>query len=350
MFAYVGCYTTKDRDGRGDGIGVYRIDPATSVWTEIQRVTGLENPSWLTLDRRGRTVYVAHGGRHVVTAFRIDEASGQLSALGSQPSKGENGVRIDVDAANHFIVVANYSSATVASLPINADGSLGPVVDLVELKGKTGPVPTEQASAHPHDIVFDPRGKFLIVPDKGLDATFVFSIDPNGKLVAATPPSVASAPGAGPRHAAFHPTKPFAYVLNELDSTLTTFRYDGERGTLAPVETITTLPSGFSGTSKTSEIAVAKSGRFLYASNRGHDSIVIFAIDDAKGTLSAIGWEHTQGKRPRFFAIDPSGERLYAANQNSDTIVTFRVDQGSGKLTPTGHVVKTGSPSSIVFR
>ena len=157
-------------------------------------------------------------------------------------------------------------------------------------------------------------------------------------------------PGAGPRHAAFHPTAPYAYVINELDSTITTFRVDPERGELKPLQVITTLPPSFTGNSTTSEIAVAPSGRFVYGSNRGHDSLAIFAIDGTTGVLSPVGWESTQGKTPRFFAIEPSGAFLYAANLDSDTVVTFRVDQGSGKLVPTGQVVKTGSPSSIVFR
>jgi len=166
---------------------------------------------------------------------------------------------------------------------------------------------------------------------------------------AASPPA-ASRPGAGPRHAAYHPAKPYAYVLNELDSTITTYRFDGERGALTPLQVITTLPSSFTGSNTTSEIVVAASGRFVYASNRGHDSLAIFAVDDSSGTLSPVGWEPTQGKTPRFFAIEPSGSVLYAANMDSDTIVAFRVDAGSGKLTPTGQIIKTGSPSSIVFR
>ncbi len=199
--------------------------------------------------------------------------------------------------------------------------------------------------------MFDPRLRFIVVPDKGLDADFVFRLDTaTGKLVAAETASVLSRPGAGPRHAAFHPTAPYAYVINELDSTITTFRYDPERGGLTPLQVITTLPPAFTGNSTTSEIAVSSSGRFVYGSNRGHDSLAIFAIDGATGVLSTVGWESTQGKTPRFFAIEPSGTFLYAANQDSDTIVTFRVDQATGKLVPTGQVVKAGSPCTIVFR
>jgi 6-phosphogluconolactonase (cycloisomerase 2 family) len=286
----------------------------------------------------------------VISAFRVDEATGQLSPLGTQEAKGRNGVRLGVDASNKYLICANYGSGTVALLPIKADGSLGPVAHLPELPGKPGPHRTEQPNSRPHDVVFDPRERFIVVPDKGLDATFVFSIDAaSGKLVPATPPSVASRPGAGPRHAGFHQSKPVVYVLNELDSTLTTYRFDSERGALTPLQVITTLPPSFTGNSTTSEIVVAASGRFVYASNRGHDSLAIFAVEDA-GTLSPVGWEPTQGKTPRFFAVEPSGTVLYAANMDSDTIVAFRVDAGSGKLTPTGQIIKTGSPSSIVFR
>lgn len=350
-FAYVGCYTSQERRGRGEGITVHRIDAASGAWTQLQLVKTADNPSWLTFDHKQRFLYAGHGDGDVVTAFRVDEAMGQLSLLGTQDAKGKNGVRLGVDASDKFVVCANYASGTVAVLPTTADGSLGPVTDLAALPGKPGPHRTEQASSHPHDIVFDRRGRFFVVPDKGLDATFVFSLDAaSGKLVPAAPPSVASRPGAGPRHADFHPTKPCAYVLNELDSTIATYRFDGERGALTPLQVITTLPPSFTGNNTTSEIVVAASGRFVYASNRGHDSLAIFAIDDAAGTLAPVGWEPTQGKTPRFFTVEPSGAVLYVANMDSDTIVAFRVDPGSGKLTPTGQVIKTGSPSSIVFR
>jgi len=349
-FAYVGCYSTKRRNGRGEGVTVHRIDAATGAWTQLQLVKTADNPSWLTFDRNQRFLYSAHGDGDVVTAFRVDDATGQLSLLGTQDAKGKNGVRLGVDASNRFVICANYASGTVAVLPIQADGSLGPLSDLAALPGKPGPHRTEQASSHPHDIVFDQRERFIVVPDKGLDATFVFSLDAaSGKLVPAASPSAASRPGAGPRHAGFHPAKPYAYVLNELDSTITTYRFDGERGALTPLQVVATLPPSFTGHNVTSEIVVAASGRFVYASNRGHDSLAIFAVEDA-GTLSPVGWEPTQGKTPRFFAIEPSGALLYAANMDSDTIVAFRVDAASGKLTPTGQIVKTGSPSSIVFR
>jgi 6-phosphogluconolactonase len=348
--AYVGCYTTKERNGQGEGINVYQIDAATGNWTHLQLVKEV-NPSFLTLDRQKRMLYSAHGDGDEATAYRVDGATGQLTLVNKQPTNGKNGVSLAVDATNRFLVLANYSSGTVTVLPINPDGSLAPLTDLYTLTGKPGPHRAEQASSHPHDVVFDPRLRFIVVPDKGLDADFVFRLDPaTGKLVAADPPSVASRPGAGPRHAAFHPTVPCAYVINELDSTITTFRFDPDRGKLEPLKVITTLPPNFTGNSTTSEIAVSPSGRFVYGSNRGHDSLAIFSVDQASGVLASVGWEPTQGKTPRFFAIEPSGTYLYAANQNSDTIVTFRMDQTTGKLVPTGQVVKTGSPVTIVFR
>jgi 6-phosphogluconolactonase len=350
MFAYVGCYTTKQRNGHGEGIAVYRMDQASGEWAPVQVVRDLVNPSFLALGRGQRFLYSAHGDGEYATAFARDGQSGRLTLLNQQPTGGKNGVHLAVDASHTFLVVGNYSSGTVAVLPINADGSLAPLSDLVALPGTPGPHRVEQASSHPHDVPFDRQGRFIVVPDKGLDKVFVYTLDTaRGKLVPGDPPAVSSRPGAGPRHADFHPAQPYVYVINELDSTITTYRIDPARGALTPVQVITTLPPSFTGNSTTSEIAVAPSGRFVYGSNRGHDSIAIFAVDEATGALAPVGWEPTQGKTPRFFALDPSGTFLYAANQDSDTIVVFRADPATGKLTPTGHVVKTGSPSTIVF-
>jgi len=351
VFAYVGGYTTRERNGRGRGINVYLVDAASGAFTHVQLLEGITNPSWLGLDRRGRVLYAAHGDGTEVTAYAIDPVSGHLRGLGGRPTGGKNGVRLGLDAAERFLVCANYSSGTVAVLPVEADGSLGQLCDLVALEGTPGPHRTEQTAAHPHDIAFDPRGRFFLVPDKGLDAVFAFRVDPtSGKLVPAAPPSVASRRGAGPRHAAFHPTRPIAYVLNELDSTLTTYGFDPDRGRLEPLQVVTTLPPEFTGNSTTSEIAVAPTGRYVYASNRGHDSVATFAVDDATGGLSPRGWTPTRGRTPRFIALGPSGGFLYVANQDSDTIVVFAVDQRTGALGPTDHVVVVPSPSTIVFR
>jgi len=351
MTVYVGGYTTKERNGRGEGITVYRMDPSTGDLTQIQLLTGLVNPSWLTLDRQQRTLYSAHGDGTEATAYAIDRATGQIQVVNRQSTDGKNGVRVGIDGLNRFVVCANYGSGTVALLGIETDGSLGPLRDLATLNGKPGPQRTEQASSHPHDAAFDPRGRFVLVPDKGLDTVFVFTVDVTaGKLAPASPTSVTTRPGAGPRHAGFHPTKPYAYVINELDSTITTYRFDPDRGALSPLQVITTLPPSFTGNNTTAEIAVAPSGRFVYGTNRGHDSVAIFSVDETTGALAPVGWEPTQGKTPRFMGLDPSGTFLYAANQDSDTIVVFRVDGATGRLKATGRVVTVGSPSTMVFR
>ncbi len=352
MYAYVGCYTTVDRKGSGEGITVYRMDTDSGAWAHVQLLADVPNPSFLALDSRQRFLYCVHGGNDfsAVSAFAVDPESGRLTFLNTQPSGGPNPVAITVHPSDRFLVVANYANGTAAVLPINADGTLAPLSDLVTQTGAPGPHPTEQASPHPHHIPFDPTGRFLVVPDKGLDRTFIYGFDAaQGRLVPGDPPSVSATPGAAPRHAAFHPRLSYAYVINELDSTLTTFRYDGERGVLAPRQTIATLPPTFTGKSATAEIAIAPSGRFLYGSNRGHESIAIFAIDQTTGTLTPVGWEPAGGRTPRFFALDPSGAFLYCANQDSNTIVAFRVDQTTGTLSPTGDIVQTGSPVCIVF-
>lgn len=352
MFAYVGCYTTPDRKGRGEGIAVYRIDADSGLWSRVQLLADVPNPSFLTIDRGQRFLYCVHGGNtyRAVSAFAIEPESGRLAYLNTQDSGGANPVHLDIHPGGRFMVVASYTDGMVASLPINPDGTLGPRSDLGAQTGEHGPHPTEQAGPHPHHNPFDPTGRFVAVPDKGLDRTFIYRFDAErGRLLPGDPPSVAAQPGAGPRHAAFHPRLPYAYIINELDSTITTFAYDAERGALNPYQTVSTLPPDFTGANTTAEIAIAPSGRFLYGSNRGHDSIAVFAIDQSTGALASRGWEPSGGRMPRFFTLDPAGNFLYAANQESDTIVAFRVDQTTGVLVPTGRVIETGCPVCIVF-
>src|SRR6266446_611214 len=261
----------------------------------------------------------------------------------------KNGVREAVDPSGKFLVMANYASGSVAVLPIAPDGSLKDQHQLVPLPGESGPHKVEQMSSHPHDIVFDPSGRFVLVPDKGLDRVFVFRFDAAaGQLAPTEQGSVKSRPGAGSRHLAFHPKLPIVWVLNELDSTIATYQFDTERGALKALQVMSTLPADFTGYSTTAEIAVSPDGRFVYGSNRGPDSVTIFAANP-QGLLSVVGWQPTQGSGPRFIGLDPAGHFLYAANEQGDTVVTFRVDGSSGKLTPTGQVIKNGSPVTIVF-
>jgi 6-phosphogluconolactonase len=349
-FMYVGSFTGQGR-GHGEGLSVYRRSGESDPWTLIQLLKDLADPSFLIADRQQRCLYSAHGDGTQATAYQIDQATGRLTVLNQQPTGGRNGVHLAIDASGRFLVVANYASGTVAVLPINQDGSLAPASDLTTLSGTPGPHRTQQESSHPHHCPFDRTGRVIVVPDKGLDKVFVFRLDTaRGKLVAGNPPDVASRAGAAPRHVDFHPTLPYAYVINELDSTITTYQLDPEPGALKALQVVTTLPSSYTGNNSGAEIAVASSGRFVYGSNRGHDSIAIFAIDQSTGLLTSIGWEPTQGKTPRYFGLDPSGTHLYAANQNTDTIVIFGVDQSTGKLTATGQIVKVASPTTIVFR
>jgi len=349
-FAYVGSFTSEERGASGDGINVYRVDPISAEWSHVQLVADLVNPSFLAVDQSRRFLYSVHADSSYVTAFAIDATSGRLTLLNREETGGTNGVHLAVDASNRFLVVSNYASGSMTVLPINEDGSLAPRSDLVELPGSPGPHPTQQTSSHPHHNPFDPEGRFLLVPDKGLDAVFVFRVDvASGTLVPAATPSVSAEPGAGPRHAGFHPRLPYAYVLNELDSTLAVYAYDSQSGLLSRRQLLTTLPDDFTGNNTTAEIAIHPSGLFLYGSNRGHDSIAEFAIDQTNGQLTHLGWTPSGGERPRYFGLDPTGTYLYACNELGHNIVAFRIDPATGSLTPTGQSVETGSPVTIVF-
>jgi 6-phosphogluconolactonase len=297
-----------------------------------------------------RFLYSVHGDGDYATAFARDPETGQAKLINRAATGGGNGVRQAVDPSGKFMIVANYGSGTVAVLAIAPDGSLKDQHQLVQLPGEPGPHKAEQASSHPHDVVFDRSGHFVAVADKGLDRMFVFRFDASsGRLSPTEPGSATTRPGAGPRHLAFHPKLPVVWVLNELDSTTTTYRWDDKNATLTPTQVITTLPTDFTGYNTTAEIAITPDGRFVYCSNHGHDSIAIYRADATSGTLTPVGWQSTQGPTPRFIGLDPAGRFLYAANEAGDTVVTFRVDTNSGKLTSTGQVVKNASPVSIVF-
>ncbi len=351
MYAYVGCYTAPDREGRGQGITIFRMDPASGTWLGVGVVEAGVNPAFLALHPSGAFLYAVHGGGgDEVSAFTRDRVTGALTFHNRQPCGGTNPVHLDLTPDGRTLVVANYTGGTVAALSVGADGRLGAPGSVLPLVGTPGPDPQEQDRPHPHHSPFDPAGRFVVIPDKGLDRLFVFRAGAEaGTIVANEPAGVDTARGAGPRHIAFAPGAPYAYVINELDSTVTTYRYDAGAGTLTPRSSVSSLPQGWTGKNTGSEIAVAADGRFVYVSNRGHDSIGIFAVSADDGLLSAVGWEPTQGQTPRFFGLDPSGTFLYAANQDSDTIVTFRVDADTGLLTPTGQIITSGSPSCIVF-
>jgi 6-phosphogluconolactonase (cycloisomerase 2 family) len=350
LYAYVGCYTTARRYARGDGIHVYRVEPATGAWTHVQHVGDLINPSFLVVRRDQRYLYAVHGDESYATSFSVDRNTGFLTLLNRVETGGQNGVHQAFDASDKFMVVANYGTGNVSVLPVRQDGTLGDQVQLVPLPGLPGPNRIEQASSHPHQIVFDPSGKFVVVPDKGLDRIFIFSFDPaTGRLTPTEQGSVVARSGSGPRHAAFHPTLPVLFVLNEISSSVATYYLEAEHGSLRPVQILPTLPSDFTGENTAAEIAVSAGGRFVYCSNRSHDSIGIFAADASTGLLTSIGWVSSRGRVPRFIGFDPSRRFLYAANEQADTVVSWLADASTGRLTATEQVVRNASPCTIAF-
>ena len=359
LFAYVGAFTTPQRKGHGGGISVYRVDPASGAWT-LEQLLEIVNPSFLTLDREQRFLYSVHADLDEVSAYVLDKQNGHIAALNRQSCGGKNPVHLAIDPTGRWLITANYGSGSVGVVPIEKDGTLGPRTDLVALPGELGPNRKEQASSHPHQVVFDPSGRFIAVPDKGLDRVFMFRLDAvAGKLTPNDPPAVATRPGAGPRHIAFHRNMPLAYVINELDSSVTTYRFDGERGSLDPIQVVPSTPANYTGNNTGAEIAVAPSGSVVYASNRGHDSIATFDVDRQTGLLTPVAWAPTGAKSPRFFDLDPAGRVLYAANadegmggrdqQNTDTIVAFRISETTGTLTRLGQDMKVNSPCTVVF-
>jgi 6-phosphogluconolactonase len=345
MFAYVGGYTTRDRDGRGNGINVFRVDAPDGPWIPVQHIGGLENPSLFTLNRAGTRLYSVHGGRTLLSAFAIDRASGHLTLLNQIDCQGNNPVDSALDPAERTLVVANYGTGAVAAVALREDGGLADVTQLATLPGTPGPDPKEQASSHPHAVIFDPTGRFVVVPDKGFDRTFLFRCE-NGRLSPGEPAFVASAPGAAPRHAVFHPSLPVLYVNNELDSTVTVFHWADGRASERQV--ISTKSAASSGRNTTAEIAASGDGRFLYVSNRGQDDIARFVIAP-DGGLTLADHTPTGGRKPRFFTLGPDGGYLYAANQDSDDITVFRRDAGTGVLTRRDVRIPVGSPSAISF-
>lgn len=284
-----------------------------------------------------------------VSAFAIDPQTGKLTLLNAQSSTGAGPCHISLDQAAKTAFVANYGGGSVASLPINADGTLEPAASSIQHVGSSVN-PRRQKEPHAHSINLDPQNKFVFAADLGLDKVLVYRYDAaTHTLTPNTPPAGAVAPGAGPRHFAFHPSSRFAYVINELDNTVTAFAYDSAKGTLTEIQAISTLPEGFDGTSYTAEVVVHPSGKFLYGSNRGHDSLAVFQIDQETGKLTARGQVPIGGKTPRNFAIDPTGKWVLAGGQGTNNVTVFAVNQESGELTATGQSIDVPSPVCIRF-
>jgi 6-phosphogluconolactonase len=345
---YVGTYT----QGASTGIYLLVLDPLSGR-LEMQGVAcETENPSFLAMHPTKPVLYaVAEMGlpEGVVSAFQVDVESGLLTLLNRRATKGPGPCHVAVAPSGRHVAVANYTGGSVALLPVLDDGQLGEATGFVQHEGHSVN-PQRQEGPHAHSVNFDAAGRFLFAADLGADKVFVYPYDEDtGSLAAQGAPFVELAPGAGPRHFTFHPSSRYAYVVNELDNTVTVFAYDTKTGHLQAMQSIGTLPDGFESVSHTAEIRVHPSGRFLYASNRGHDSIAVFAFDLDSGTLTALDHTPTGGETPRNFNIDPTGNFLLVANQSSDNVVVFRIDAESGRLTPTGHAVKVPSPVCVLF-
>ena len=349
---YFGTYTGK----QSKGIYTCRFHPHSGKLTPVKLAAETSNPSFLAADPEGRYLFAVNEDHDYqgaksgsVSSFGIDKGSGELTALNTVASRGTDPCHVAVAADGKHVLIANYSSGSVAVLPVNPEGKLGEACDVVQHSGSSAH-PERQRGPHAHEVVLTPDNRRAIVADLGLDKLMVYDFDTaKGSLTAHEPPFARLKSGSGPRHFAFHPNLRFAYAIDELASTVTAFSWSGTLGTLQELQTISTLPSDFKGANLTAEIAVHPSGRYLYASNRGHDSIAVFAIDPAKGTLTFVERVATLGKEPRNFALDPTGGYLFAANQKSDDVVIFRVNPENGRLTPSGNRLAVPSPVCVTF-
>ena len=351
LITLVGTYTS----GESEGIYALELDPDSGAMRLLGLAAPADHPSFLAAHPSADVVYAVSelstpdgddGG--ILHVFSLDGKTGRLTLKERAPTLGAWPCHVSLDPAGRFAMVANYLSGSVTTFALHPDGSLAGRRDHRRHQG-SGPVADRQDRPHPHAIQTDPFGRFALVPDLGADRLVVYRLDQElGKLLDHEPPYAQLHPGAGPRHIVFHPSGRFVYCINELDSTVTAFRYDAETGALAPIETVSTLPRDFSGGSTCAEIQIHPTGRFLYGSNRGHDSIAVYRIDEASGSLTLLGHEPTQGRTPRHFSLAPTGKILLAANQESNSIVSFHVDQQTGLLTPTGHQIQIPDPACVI--
>jgi 6-phosphogluconolactonase len=347
-------YVASEAPNATKGIYAYRFNPKNGKLTSIGRVAELAGASFLATDPHHRVLYVASeageapGSNGFLSSYAIDPRSGALKLL-NKAEMGGGPCHLSVDQTSKILFVANYGNGTVASFALNADGSIGKQTGFDQHTGK-GPNAERQEGPHAHAVVLSPDNRFLFVPDLGSDQIKIYRVDAAKSTFTPNNPSFASVnPGLGPRHLLFGPGAKFAYVICEMGSSVVALAYDPAKGSLTPVQTISTLPANFKGIDNSSEIGISPSGRFLYASNRGHDSITVFAIDPGKGTLTKVRVVATRGKIPRNFALDPTGKYLVAANQKSNQMVVFAVDQTTGLLQPTGQVLDIEEPVCVLF-
>ena len=350
---YVGTYTEPE-GSKSEGIYSYRMDPSSGQLTFDRVVKGIINPSFLAVHPGQNFLYAVNevqnfngqaGG--AVSAFSVNGSSGELTPINEQASHGTDPCYISIEQTGRFAMVANYSSGSVAMFPIHPDGSLGEATDVVQHSGSSVH-PERQTEAHAHCILPDPLNRFAIAIDLGLDKLIIYQMDlEHGKLQFHHEVNVH--PGAGPRHLIFHPNGQYAYLINELDATVCVYRYHADDGTFEELQTTSTLPEDFKGENLCADIHISPNGRFLYGSNRGHDSIVCFLIEESTGRLSLIGHMLTGGRKPRNFVLDASGTFLLVANQKTNNIVTFKIDPVTGQLIETEYQAAVSMPVCLKF-
>lgn len=349
----IGTYTHNNNESRGEGIFVYEFDPATGLLEHLTTTQTAPNPSFLAISPNNRFLYTVNevgefegqpGG--AISAYVLDAATGDLTFLNAQSTRGADPCYISLDPTGKWAFVANYSGGSIAVFPLGEDGQVGEAACFIQHVGHS--VNTErQNEAHAHSIILDPTGQYALVADLGMDQILVYEFDAgSGQLTPHTPPAIHAAPGAGPRHTGFHPNEQYFYAINELNSTVSVYEYDSGSGSFTNVQTISAIPEGAPRTSMAADLHITADGEFLYTSNRweNSDSIAVFAVDAASGQLSLVEIIKTGGLTPRNFAFDLTETYLFAENQDSSTVVTFRRDTQTGRLTPTGQVTSVPSP------
>lgn len=348
--------TGKILEGKGQGIYAFSLDPASGEMIEVGLTEDVPNPSYLALDPTRKFLYVVNEMKEfegaatgTASAFSVDPSSGELRFLNRKPIHGTDPCHLTVHKTGKYVLVANFMSGSVCVLPILEDGSLGDATDVTQHRGSSID-PVRQSGPHAHAVIQDESGGYVFVPDLGLDKLMIYRFHVgSGTLEPSDPSWIEVSPGAGPRQLALHPQGKYCYLINELDSTITALEYDLSKGLMRSLQTISTLPAHCEEASTCAELQISPSGKFLYGSNRGHDSIATYAIDQKTGTLTLIGHEDTQGRTPRHFAISPGGEILVVANQDSDNLVSFKLSPFSGELLRTGHSVHVPTPVCVTF-
>ncbi len=344
-YLFIGTYT--NGPGKSEGIYVYKFNGETGTAQPVSIAKGVDNPTYLTVAPGGKNVYAVNenGGAKPgeVSAFSFDAANGQLQFLNKQPVGGDGPCYVTVDKGNLWALVGNYSGGSLAALPIQRDGTLATASQVIQLKGKG--VKPQQEKAHVHATVLSPDQQFVFVPDLGTDKIMIYRFNPQAALPLspAAIPFVALNPGSGPRHFTFHPSKPYAYVIEELAGNVSAYRYD--KGKLTFLQRLSSHPKGYAGDIGSADIHISPDGKFLYASNRGaSNTLAIFSIDPDSGKLTSVGFPSTEGVQPRNFIIDPSGQWLLVANQKTSNIVIFKRDFDSGLLQNTGNTLEVPNP------